>query len=229
MEKPLAEPPCLPGRASTPIWCRGNSVRGCFSARSSPRSICRPRPSRTDCGSCRACLEFSDRGVSGTLPAGCAALHFVSSPSTKGSIPRRVRPLHGQPHLSLRRLSRRSALRGTTSRCKGVKRSSAAREPARARARRPSEKFARASTTRTFRTLSQSLDQAHRPRSLRHAMRCIAIGNSGDAALRGRSRTLARGCCARWCAARGVTALVTVDDASDVTELEKKKSKTTRQ
>ena len=40
--------PASAGRASTPIWCRANSARGCFSARSSPRSNCRrTTPSRT--------------------------------------------------------------------------------------------------------------------------------------------------------------------------------------
>ena len=41
MEKPLAQPRASAGKASTPISSRANTARGCFSARSSRRSICR--------------------------------------------------------------------------------------------------------------------------------------------------------------------------------------------
>ena len=90
MEKPLAAPmPDLDGRASTPTWFRANSAPGCFSARSSQRSICRPTPrNRTAAAvaghvSIFAQLRLSLRRTSSTHDGA-----FPTSPSsTKGLFP----------------------------------------------------------------------------------------------------------------------------------------------
>ena len=91
MEKPLAAEPASAGRASTPIWCRANSARGCSSARSSPRSICRPM---SRAGQLRQLPRLSrhlpDRGIPRALPARCAALHFLSHHRAQGTDPARI-------------------------------------------------------------------------------------------------------------------------------------------
>ena len=83
--------PASAGRASTPIWCRANSARGCFSARSSPRSSCRPT---ARAGQLRQLPRLSrhlpDRGVSRALPARCAALHFLSHHRAQRTDPARA-------------------------------------------------------------------------------------------------------------------------------------------
>jgi epoxyqueuosine reductase len=82
------------GRASTPIWCRASSARGCSSARSSPRSTCRPDAREDDhCGKlpclprrlpdggvprsptarCRRCISYLTIEHKGRSRANCAA------------------------------------------------------------------------------------------------------------------------------------------------------------
>ena len=50
--------------------------------------------------------RLPDRGVSGAVPARCAALHLVSHHRAQGSDPARIPRRDGQPHLWLRRLPR---------------------------------------------------------------------------------------------------------------------------
>ena len=58
----------------------------------------------------RLSRHLPDRGVPRTVPAGCAALHFVSHHRAQGTDPARVTSVHGQPHIWLRRLSRRLSM-----------------------------------------------------------------------------------------------------------------------
>ena len=180
MEKPLAAKPDSAGRASTPIWCRANSARGCFSARSSPRSICRlMKPSKIAAAACRACLDVCpDRGLPRTLPARCAALHFLSDHRAQRPDPARAAPDDGQPHLRLRRLSRRLPVEQVRA---GRPRS----QTRRARsccARRSSPILSRLDDAQ-FRELfsKTSIKRTGRDRFIRNVLN--AIGNSGDLSL----------------------------------------------
>ena len=148
----------------------------------------------------RLSRRLPDRGVSRTLPARCAALHFVSDHRAQRADPARVARRDGQPHLWLRRLSRRLSVeqvRGAGARSQTRR----ARSVARAEARR-----ARAARRRAIpRAVCQDRDQAHRPRPFRaqcadrhrQFRRCVA----GE-----RSRAPARRCLAAGARRRGVGA-----------------------
>ena len=92
MEKPLARPPGSAGKASTPIWCRGEFgswlfLGAIFTTLDLPpdaageRSL-RPLP--------RLPRYLSDGGISRALPARCAALHLLSHHRAQGSNPART-------------------------------------------------------------------------------------------------------------------------------------------
>ena len=91
----------------------------------------------------RLSRHLPDRGLPRALPARCAALHFVSHHRAQGPDPARISRGDGQPHLWLRRLSRRLSVEQVRgARPRGQTRR--ARRLARAGARR----LSRASTTR---------------------------------------------------------------------------------
>ena len=140
-------PPGSAGRASTPISSRGASAPGCCSARSSP--ICALRAGRAGAGPLRLLPQLPrhlpDQGLSGALPARCAALHRLSHHRAQGPDSARVSRSDRQSRVRLRRLSRRLPLEQI--------RASRARRQARCCARsspRPPSPISPRSTIRAF-------------------------------------------------------------------------------
>ena len=192
--------PASAGRASTPISSRANSAPGCSSARSSPtlelppdapetRSLRRlPRLSR--------CLP--DRGLSGALPARCAALHLLSHHRAQGP----YRRANFAPRIGNRIYGCDDCLavcpwnkfaqvgaRGRSSRPREISRAPQLADLAAARRCRRFGRFCR-----------QPVKRIGAPRFLRNVL--IAAGNSGDATLaraRGREvRATPRRSCGPW-------------------------------
>ena len=123
--------------------------------------------------------DLPDRGLPRALQARCAALHFVSDDREQGPNPARIPQEHRQPHLWLRRLSRRVPVEQVRA---GRPRSKAGRTRGIACA------FAgRAGTARrrcVSRAVFEIAGQAHRPRPFypqradrnRQRRRCVAGG-----------------------------------------------------
>ena len=106
--------------------------------------------------------RLPDRGVSGALPARCAALHFLPDHRAQGPDPARAAAADRQPHLRLRRLPRGLPVEQVRAgRPRGEARG--ARGAARARARRTGA----ARRCGIPRDVRQDAGQAHRPRPLR--------------------------------------------------------------
>ncbi len=174
------EPPGSAGRASTPIWCRASSARGCSSARSSPRSSCRrTRPRRDHCGTCRACLDVCPTAAF-PAPYRLDARRCISylTIEHKGPIPRELRAADGQPHLWLRRLPGGVPVEQVRAgRPRGQ-----ARGARRAARRRGSPTWRGSTMRRSARCSPRSpVKRTGRDRFVRNVL--IAIGNSGDPAL----------------------------------------------
>ena len=103
--------------------------------------------------------DLPDRGIPRALQARCAALHFVPDDREQGPDPARIPQEHRQPHLWLRRLSRRVPVeqvragrpRSETGRARGIACAVACRAGAARRRRVP-------------RAVFEIAGQAHRPR-----------------------------------------------------------------
>ena len=109
MEKPLAQAAGLgwQGKHTNLVSREFGSwlfLGAIFSASDLPRDDGRQRSLRL-----LQCLpgDLPDRGIPRALQARCAALHFVSDDREQGPDPARISQEHRQPHLWLRRLSRR--------------------------------------------------------------------------------------------------------------------------
>ena len=138
-----------------------------------------------------------DRGISGALPARCAALHLVSHDRAQGTDPARAARRHRQSHLRLRRLSGRLPV-------EQVRAGNPRRET---RAARRAQR-ARACAMRCGSTMRHSeglfaktpVKRTGRDRFVRNVL--IAIGNSGDADASFRRPSGCSPTARRWCAAQ---------------------------
>ena len=174
------------------------SARGCFSARSSPRSICRPMRAETDsCGTCRACLDICPTAAF-PAPYRLDARRCISylTIEHKGPIPREFRAAMG---------NRIYGCDDCLAVCPWNKFAQAgprgqARRARHACARRSLAELARLDDAQ-FRALfaKTSIKRTGRDRFVRNVL--IAIGNSGDAVARARKPSACSTMPRRWCAA----------------------------
>ena len=141
--------------------------------------------------------HLPDRGISGAVSARCAPLHFLSHHRAQGTDPARAAPADRQPHLWLRRLSGGLPVEQIRAR-PGAKRSS---RRARRCVRRSLPNLRGSTMRRSARCSPRvAVKRIGRERFLRNVL--IAIGNSGEAALAPRSRTVV-GRCFAACSRRG--------------------------
>ncbi len=140
--------------------------------------------------------RLPDRGVSGAVPARCAALHLVSHHRAQRPDPARAAAADRQPHLRLRRLSRGVSVeqvRAGRAARPSLPRADVARAPTLAELARLDDAAFRAMFAKT------AVKRTGRDRFVRNVL--IAIGNSGDRVARCRSRAAAWTTPRRWCAA----------------------------
>ena len=198
MEKPLAAGgrARLAGQAHQP-GRRASSAPGCSSARSSPRSSCRPTTPETDhCGTCRACLDICPTDAF-PAPYQLDARRCISylTIEHKGPIPREFRAAIGNriygcdDCLAVCPWNKfaQAGPRGEARRARRAARAAARRAGAARRRRRS----ARCSPRSPIKRIG-------RDRFVRNVL--IAIGNSGDAALAAEAERLLDDA-PRWCAA----------------------------
>ena len=165
-----------------------NSARGCFSARSSPRSNCRPTSRRPTTAAPAGPASTSARPRRFPRPTGSmrGAAFPISPSSTKGRSRANCAPRSATASTAATIASR--SARGTSSRRQGREAKLAARE---ARAR-PTLSELVALDDAAFRAMfaKTAVKRTGRDRFIRNVL--IAIGNSGDPALVAASRAAAR-------------------------------------